>query len=109
MPKRFKIDEIFQDLAPQPEPRKRGRPRKVVDIADRQSPIKEPAPAPMGRLMKIRNASAHLNELLDGGFSQSEIRKRIRNGTWQRGREYRKTGRIYKIDIDAVIRWQAAQ
>ncbi len=112
MTKKYRMDEIYQAIAPQPAPPKRGRPRKeskVISIDDARKTQPEPEAPVMGRLMKIKNASAYLNELYDGGYSMSEIRGRIKDGTWQRGREWRKTGGIYKVDVDAIARWQAEQ
>jgi hypothetical protein len=118
--KTYTVDEMLLELEQkrlQSEPKKGGRPRreqKVIEITDRlpeSKPKKQPQTKehPMGRLMQVKAASMHLNELFDGGYSVSKIRQWIKNGTWQHKREYRKTDGRYKIDIDAVKRWQATQ
>jgi hypothetical protein len=119
MVKRYTVDEMLLELEEkrlQSEPKKAGRPRKerkAIEVADRlpqSKPKKQPQKEhPMGKLMQVKAASVYLNELFDGGYSVTKIRQRIKNGAWQHKREYRKTDGRFKIDIDAVARWQATQ
>ena len=101
--KTYSVDEIF-GLSPT----KPVRPARRAKTATK--PVAPtPESHPMGKLMGIRNAANYLNEMFDGGYSECLIRARIKSGEWQYRSEWRKTGKIYKIDIDAVIRWQQRQ
>lgn len=57
------------------------------------------------KLYSLRNASWLLNEQFDGGFSDQEIRRLIRNGSWQEKWHYVRRGTRIKIYIPAVQEW----
>lgn len=56
-----------------------------------------------GKLLhSLKEASRILNEILDGGYSEKSIQRRMKN-EWVEGVQFVRDGRLVKIKIRAVI------
>ncbi len=60
-------------------------------------------------LLSLVSAGKVLNAKYDGGYSLSTMKRLIRNGQWQFGWHWTRTGRFIKIYEPAIDEWQAQQ
>ncbi len=80
--------------------------------AEKVTPIRQVKPKPRkeDRMRGVREAAEILQAELGGGFSRSKIDGYIRRSDtgpreWNQGVQWSRIDGLYKINVDAVIRW----
>lgn len=82
-------------------------PQQVSRLPVKAQPVSQPQEWEDGKLLHgLEDASLILNSYLGGGFSVKQIRRRIHDGTWEKGVHWTQTGRLLKVNIRAIVDWQ---
>lgn len=88
------------------------RANKVIPPSVAKLPVKpqiktQPQAWEDGKLLHgLKEASVILTHKLGDGYSVDQIRARIKSGEWTERFHWYRTGKLYKINIQAVINWQ---
>lgn len=85
----------------------KAAPSTVTKLSVKSQTTTQPQAWEDGKLLhNLEEASVILTHKLGEGYSVPQLRSRIKTGEWKEQLHWYRTGKLYKINIQAVINWQ---